>query len=192
MSLHPYRHLEALGRKCRHPPMMGGNTETIRMPCILVSRLLSIVTAAAHMRPDNIQPCLDAIAEELEAANDYAGWWYNNAHIDDICRLCDETNSLRARAEKAEAELAALQHDLKALLREAADVVAVGKSRISPEHRDIRCTLCGACVTQHAASCLISRLRAGLIREGRYLHHYGNNDCTAMADEAVTRNELET
>ena len=81
MNLHPYHHLDQLARKCRHPPMMGGNTETIRLPCALVTRLLSVVASAAHLRPDNIQPYLDSIAEELEAANDYADWWYNKAHM---------------------------------------------------------------------------------------------------------------
>jgi hypothetical protein len=30
-----------------------------------------------------------------------------------------------------------------------------------------------------------------LRREVRYLRHYGNKDCTRMADEAMARNELE-
>lgn len=38
-----YPSLDQLHRKCRHPPKMGGNTETITMPCALVARLIGIL-----------------------------------------------------------------------------------------------------------------------------------------------------
>lgn len=36
-----------------------------------------------------------------------------------------------------------------------------------------------------------SEAEAALKREVRYLRHYGNKDCTAMADEAMARGDLE-
>lgn len=59
------RHLDQLLRKCRHDPKMGGNTETIMLPCTLVARLLNLASIAEDIASSEstIQEILWADAE---------------------------------------------------------------------------------------------------------------------------------
>jgi hypothetical protein len=67
------RHLDQLMRKCRHDPKMGGNTETITLPCTLVARLLGIARAFESMEHGrDLIPIMNAMDQELVWADDEA------------------------------------------------------------------------------------------------------------------------
>jgi len=70
------KHLDQLHRKCRHDPKMGGNTETITLPCSLVARLIGMAQAwqsLGHGR--DLIPVLNAMDQEAVWADDEAKAW---------------------------------------------------------------------------------------------------------------------
>ena len=66
------RHLDQLKRKCRHDPKMGGNTETITLPCTLVARLIGMADAWDGVPLCDLISRADAMDQELVWADDEA------------------------------------------------------------------------------------------------------------------------
>lgn len=66
------KHLDQLYRKCRHDPKMGGNTETITLPCTLVARLISMAQAYQHINPANMTDIIDSLDQAAVWADDEA------------------------------------------------------------------------------------------------------------------------
>ncbi len=74
------KHLDQLLRKCRHDPKMGGNTETITLPCTLVARLIGL--AQGWERPDGSRgPIREAVEQELVWADDEAKVWLEENYL---------------------------------------------------------------------------------------------------------------
>lgn len=66
------RHLDQLDRKCRHAPKMGGNTDTVTLPCPLVVRLIKMAQAWQYVNPANLTDIINSMDQELVWADDEA------------------------------------------------------------------------------------------------------------------------
>lgn len=69
------RHLDQLSRRCRHAPRMGGNTETITLPCTLVVRLIGMAQAWQSVNPANMTDIIGCMDHEAVWADDEAKAW---------------------------------------------------------------------------------------------------------------------
>jgi hypothetical protein len=71
------KNLDRLHRKCRHDPKMGGNTETIALPCTLVARLVGLAQSLERVVEDLNHHGMDAIHADLVYADDEAAAYFS-------------------------------------------------------------------------------------------------------------------